>query len=247
MSKIKIISSIIFASCIAQAGATEIQQVPLEIRTVTSNPAQHLGIEVWMQWWDGLHNIAIEANKATAEEIQAPLGLNWGASVETLTVVNGAKNIGRTDERTELYELKKTPITLTDFDNTIALVDKKYGLVKIVMIKNFNGDLLGSDGVKFYNKYKKTLSKKYGSGSSYEYMGRKLYDNSDEFYQCLAYSGCGSYMTTFEPNKNQFIAVRLSGTSRGKGQLIIGYESSKFYTAEDERNAVNDESAEKGL
>ena len=77
------------------------------------------------------------------------------------------------------------------------------------------------------------LSKKYGAPkSSWEQVGLDLYKDSDEFYQCLKYDGCGQYVSLYE-YAGGYISLQIKGVSRGKGYLMIGYESPAFYAAKD--------------
>lgn len=70
---------------------------------------------------------------------------------------------------------------------------------------------------------KSKLTAKYGTPTnSYEYIGRKLWDEYDEFYQCLAYSGCGAWISLFESKAGESIALQLNASVAGKVLSRLG-------------------------
>lgn len=88
-----------------------------------------------------------------------------------------------------------------------------------------------------------------GKPVSYEYIGRKLYTESDEFYQCLRYQGCRSYVSFYSPIKGSDvgISVSLQGIKRGNGNLNIVYESMGFVKYRDEQKQAEKLDMQKGL
>ncbi|ORQ01223.1 hypothetical protein B7971_18490, partial [Vibrio cholerae] len=116
-------------------------------------------------------------------------------------------------------------------ENYVA-VTYKGRLVKVAaMSTDFTDDIYGLKGKSNYEQVKSLLTKKYGSPSThYERVGGDLYDDADEFYQCLDYSGCGAYLSIFD-YAGGVISVQLKGKRRGEGFLTIGYESPQFLMA----------------
>ena len=138
------------------------------------------------------------------------------------------------------------PFSKADFFQLLFVPNS--GLQKVVMIgKDITDDLYGSSGKADYSKLKKALTKKYGDKfKSFEYIGLDLYDESDEFYQCLAYSGCGSHSSFWIDGLNGTIVLSLNGLSRGKGFLKLVYESKDWSRHLDEmkndQDSINDDS-----
>lgn len=101
------------------------------------------------------------------------------------------------------------------------------GLQKVMMFEEtIDGDSTGSEGKSRYGKLKSALAKKYGEPKSYEWIGLKLYDERDEFYQCLEYDGCGSYASYWVNDQLLgTIVVKINGLRRGEGWIQLTYES----------------------
>ncbi|EJA5988494.1 hypothetical protein P4Q63_002928 [Salmonella enterica] len=190
---------------------------------------------------------SVFADATELTDITAPLGLNWGENASELIKDNGASQVYESG-RMKVYALKNTPVKLPGFD-TEVIVDDKYGLVKVLLSKDVSDDMTGFEGLHIYKEYKKILSEKYGKPVSYEYIGRKLYTESDEFYQCLRYQGCGSYVSFYSPIKGSDagISVFLQGIKRGDGKLNIVYESMGFVKYRDEQKQAEKLDMQKGL
>ncbi|ECK2143371.1 hypothetical protein FQW43_27400 [Salmonella enterica subsp. enterica serovar Enteritidis] len=190
---------------------------------------------------------SVFADVTEATDIPAPLGLRWGVNASELIKENEASQVYESG-RIKFYVLKNTPIKIPGFD-TEAIVDDKYGLVKIILSKDISDDINGIEGLGIYKEYKKALKEKYGKPVSYEYIGRTLYTESDEFYQCLHYKGCGAYFSTFSPVKDSdaAISIDLQGTRRGEGTLKIVYESMGFIKYLDEKKQAEKLDMQKGL
>lgn len=178
---------------------------------------------------------------AVADEgYQAPLGLQWGESKETAVSKYNASPADRGDARMKLFALGNPPIRVPGFNDYYGLFDDKYGLVKILVAETITEDAYGTTGIEEYKKLKDILAKKYGKPTGqYEYIGKKVYKNSDEFYECLAYQGCGAYTAFYKPAGGGTIGLEMHGKSRGEGFITVSYESTLFNkaTKEEERDA----------
>lgn len=180
--------------------------------------------------------------------IAAPLGLKWGESKESIIKNYNATPADKNDTRIKLYSLANPPIKVPGFDEIYGVVDDKYGLVKVVMIESIHKDAYGSQGIEEYKKYSAILTKKYGKPSDkFEYTGKELYKESDEFYQCLNYQGCGAYFSFYKTPGKAVIGLELKGKRRGEGYLSINYESSLFDKVIQERDGDSNDKAEQGL
>ena len=173
------------------------------------------------------------------ESFPEPFGLNWemgeaelqAAGFSHLTDMDGLK----------VFSSVSAPKAWSKGESYAAVVYQDR-LVKVIASSiDFENDVYGTDGKKAYNDLKNLLTKKYGSPSSeIERIGLKLYDDSDEFYQCLEYSGCGAYITLYQVSGGT-IGLQLKGKHRGKGYLTIQYESPEFSAAKAGVDAVQKE------
>lgn len=109
-------------------------------------------------------------------------------------------------------------------------------------------DIFGSEGKKKFAALKEGLIKKYGNPSNeMERVGLELWDEPDEFYQCLAYNGCGLWIAIFEHKESgQNIVLSLKGLRRGEGLIELTYEGpmwSKVIYELEQRKLKADDSA----
>ena len=105
-------------------------------------------------------------------------------------------------------------------------VDPELGLGRIIWFSDdIINDASGAAGKERYFKYKALLSEKYGEpATSGEIIGRELWTEADEFYQCLAYDGCGMYFAVWSSDDGLDVALQLKGLRRGKGYIEVTYE-----------------------
>lgn len=90
---------------------------------------------------------------------------------------------------------------------------------------HFTNDPTGSAGKERFEALTSTLTEKYGKPSDkYQTVGNKLFKEYDEFYQCLANSGCGMWISIYAP-VDKDISVELKGLRRGSGYIVLTVES----------------------
>lgn len=186
------------------------------------------------------------SSPAFAVTIEAPGGLKWG---ETITEI---KSKGVTFEEctptdnAATCKTKKVPKSLSfaDFYQLIFVDDR---LQKVLITgTTIENDPYGTEGKNLYSKINSQLTDKYGTHEDdSELDGLKLYTGRDEFYQCLAYRGCGLWAKWW--SKDGVVVVRLHGIRRGKGWLEITYESPKWSEISDSFNAAKDANDADGL
>ncbi len=93
--------------------------------------------------------------------------------------------------------------------------------------------------------YKNAVSKKYGPAGddlTTEMVGLSLYKDSDEFYECLKYSGCGYYTAIWKVNTGGAINVTIKGSARGTGWVELQYEGPEWSSSLDRIRAAEAES-----
>ncbi len=165
----------------------------------------------------------------TAEKFPEPFGLTWNM---TETDLRGIGFSPATDDGDlSILTSVSAPKAWSKAESYFAVTYKgklvKAGATSV----NFTNDIYGSEGKAEFARLKALLTKKYGAPqSSYERIGGKLYDEADEFYQCLEYAGCGAYLATFEM-VGGLIGLQLEGKRRGEGYIRLLYESPEFSIA----------------
>lgn len=175
-------------------------------------------------------------------------GTKWGSTVDELKS-NGAVIIKKKDDgRLSIYSATSLPKNISIAETYQIIFHHGHGLQKIQMIsKDISNDPSGMEGKSLYAKLKDGLINKYGQpGVERESTGNKLFEEDDEFYQCLAYAGCGAWIAFFKIPPNANVAIELKGLKRGKGYITLTYEGPKWDGIVDEnrRNkAISDSSA----
>lgn len=179
------------------------------------------------------------------ESFPAPFGLQWGMSEASLEKLG----FSRVDEPEGLTVLSSVsvPKAWSKGEMYIAVTYQGRLVKAIVTSEAFSDDIYGVQGKREYEHMKVLLADKYGSPEKhYEIVGRELFDEPNEFYQCLNYAGCGGYLSFYKFSGGT-IALQLSGRGRGEGYLKITYESPLFFEAKDDVAKHNAESDEKAF
>lgn len=166
----------------------------------------------------------------------APFGLNWGMTEEELKDKGVQLVLLEEDSHFKHFKTESLPQNISIAEAYSISLSKNYGLQHVSMVYRISDDVYGRDGKKLYDRIKESLIEKYGSPTfTYEKIGLKLYDESDEFYQCLAYTGCGGWISVYELKNKVNIGLRLTGSGRGKGALGLIYEGPNWTDAKEEQ------------
>ena len=182
----------------------------------------------------------------SAVEVTAPFGLDWGQSKRFITLKGvQIKDCAPIANGLESCQASNLPKAISFGDIYKLIFDSEKGLQKTQLLgEDITNDAYGTEGKRLYSKLKNTFIKKYPSSeykhSSYEWIAKELYKDSDEFYECLDYDGCGSW-ATYILGKGSII-VELKGLSRGKGWLAMTHESPEWADIIDKANSREDES-----
>ena len=163
---------------------------------------------------------------------EGPFGTKWGSSIQELKDLNVTCSQEKPDLANNLISCttNSLPKDTSIKEFYYILFSNNYGMQKVSMIsKSITDDITGTEGKNIYNKYKNILMSKYSVPSSeYEYTGKELYDEYDEFYQCLDYEGCGKHISFFKSKEDNFITLELKGLSRGTGYITLTYEGPQW-------------------
>lgn len=151
-------------------------------------------------------------------------GLRWKSSRDEITKSGIALTKYNSEKNISVYKATSLPKPLSDAMAYMLFFDNEK-LVKVSMVgETITDDLLGTKGKKRFETIKQILKNKYGKPTSNtQKTGNVVYEEEDEFYECLAYDGCGLWLTSFKtPTKSFFL--RLLGTGRGTGYIALQIE-----------------------
>lgn len=165
-------------------------------------------------------------------EKEAPFGLKWGMSEEQLESEGITLTEATREEGVVSYTTSELPRNLSEIDFYQVFFSEKRGLQKITVLgETIKNDARGSKGKETFDYYVDIVSDRYGQPTQeIDYIGIKLYKDPDEFYQCLAYDGCGLWATLWEERKGVNSMVQVKGISRGEGFVTIHIEGPKWKT-----------------
>lgn len=188
--------------------------------------------------------LAVLACSLAQAQSSAPFGLKWGSPLikancsSISTELNGLARVCKTT---------KVPKAVP-YAESYALIYSSSGLVKVTALGvDITGDAYGTEGTAVYEKVKAALTKKYGEPSDvYERMFVNLYTESDEFYQCLNYEGCGVMASVWD-TPGMSVSVGIVGVARGVGFIKIAYEHTKFNEMLSQRDAMEETALDSGL
>lgn len=180
---------------------------------------------------------------ATAEDqaVEAPFGLEWGAEKGALRGDGIILSDCKSEGWVEYCTTESVPKNLSVAESYVLYFSKEYGLQKVLMVgETFTNDVYGIAGKDRYAKLKGALDSKYSGATSYEYVGRTVYNESDEFFQCLDYAGCGNWGTYWTDNIKGSVVLELMGLRRGSGFVKLSYEGELWSRAISEKDKVED-------
>lgn len=160
-----------------------------------------------------------------ADGDEALFGLRWGMTVAEVKSAGVALTKTKGDRNLDVYKAPSMPKNLSDFES-YGLVFADGKLAKIWGIsKDISNDPSGSSGKERFETLRAALLQKYGQPRfNSQTVGNKLFKEYDEFYQCLKYSGCGHWFSSFE-SPDKVLSIELKGLSRGTGYLDITAEA----------------------
>ena len=157
---------------------------------------------------------------------EAMFGLTWGMSPEQVKASGVVLEEKFRQHNFSVFRTERLPKNLNDAKFYVLIFDESLGLCKVVMtgttIKN---DPYGMSGKQRFEELEKILTEKYHQQPmSSKTIGIKLWDDPDEFYQCLAYDGCGLWGSVFLTD-TKYIGLKLEGIERGMGYIEITVEA----------------------
>jgi hypothetical protein len=164
-----------------------------------------------------------------AQSAPAPFGLQWGMEVSGLTErYMPLQSTTRTGDLT-VVNLTKAPRAPAETYLVNLLFDREMGLVKVRwMSTDIKGDATGKNGRRKYREVRQYVVDSYGEPTDEALViGARLFDQDDEFYQCLAYEGegCGVWSAIWEQGPSGGILLSIEGLGPGSGFVQLDFES----------------------
>jgi len=174
-------------------------------------------------------------NKPTPDQNNV-FGMEFGISLETAKSLGLVASFMKEEGGIGWYKVTALPKHPKETDTVLAAFTSD-GLQKVVWIsEEITGDAYGIEGKQKFAYYEDIMTEKYGLPSkeiSLKLTGLSLYKDSDQFYQCLAYEGCGNWSAGWDGSFG-IVILRLASTgSRGTGWIQITYEGPKWGAAVD--------------
>lgn len=169
--------------------------------------------------------VTILSNLADAE-VTAPFGLTWGQTQSEIRAMNIQLDCDPPSSRFTTCSATTMPSSVSFAEFYGLMFDRDEGLQKAILVgSDITNDVSGAKGKENFNSIRDVLANKYGEWEGIETIGNDLYDEYDEFYQCLNYDGCGMWASYWQADAGGFVFLELVGQSRGTGYLKLTYES----------------------
>jgi len=171
---------------------------------------------------------------------EAMFGLNFGQTPKEIRALGTTLILKNANNNLSSYSCTSLPKN-TSSAESYTLIFSNDSLVKIIMIGvDIVNDVYGNEGKEVFMNTLELLKKKYTLDLFRTDLGLTLYNELDEFYQCLAYDGCGLYAATLK-NNTKNISLQLKGLERGKGYLLLTIEAEPEFTIalEKSKNITN--------
>lgn len=162
----------------------------------------------------------------------AMFGLKWNMTKAQVQNTGAVLKMEQRDGNIVMYSCPSLPKNVSIAESYL-LIFYKDSLVKLTMSsKNFTDDDYGTEGKSKFSDIESVLLSKYpyfinddGSPMKLQISGRYLYEDPNEFYQCLDYgSSCGWWTAVFQDD-NKAICLELKGLRRGTGYINMTIES----------------------
>ena len=181
-----------------------------------------------------------------AEENNAMFGLKWKMSQQQIKAIGISIERISSDKNLSTYKTYKLPKPIS-FGESYYLIFDESELVKLGMYsETIENDPYGTKGKELFERIIALMNKTYKLDKTYCTTGNELYEESDEFYECLRYKGCGMWVATFS-DTNKHIIVELRGLRRGTGFLVITAESNYFDNSSEKYENLKNEDDSKAF
>ena len=165
-----------------------------------------------------------------------PFGLKWGMHPGQLSSLDiEITDSSRTNDLT-VVTAEEIPDAFAETKSVNLLFDRRLGLVKVRWTSlDIEADPTGTTGRAKYGEMRAIIMDALGEPTDETLVvGARLFDQEDEFYQCLAYEGCGVWSALWENSPSGGVLLSVEGTGPGQGFVQIDYESANWQDAADQ-------------
>ena len=162
-----------------------------------------------------------------------PFGLKWGMQQGDLSEHGiKVKDRSKAGELT-VVNAEEVPDAYAETKMVSMLFDRELGLVKVRWTSyDIEADPDGTLGRSKYGEMKAIIASQLGEPTDETLVvGARLFDQEDEFYQCLAYEGCGVWSALWEHAPSGGVLLSVEGVGAGRGFVQIDYESANWQEA----------------
>jgi hypothetical protein len=169
--------------------------------------------------------LAMSLTSLSHADGDALFGLQWLASPQQVKDLGVSLELQTSSESVSIYKTDSLPKNHSMAESYNLLFYRDSVLVKILMAsKSITQDIYGTEGKEAFQGICNQISLKNKITNKICYSGKNLYEENDEFYQCLKYEGCGRWVAFFHSD-NKDIMLELRGLGRGSGYLRITAEA----------------------
>jgi hypothetical protein len=182
----------------------------------------------------------IFASSTLAQEaiIQPSFGITWEDTKEDVI----SEHPGATERRQGVFDLitisgEASPDLPSNTDSLTYVFHDDFGLVKVNWASDdITNDLFGTAGIALFEQLRESLSKRLGEATMITFTGQVLWNERDEFYQCLNHAGCGAHAAFWSTESESGAMLELKGLSRGTGYILYAVQHPNFEVALEQRS-----------
>lgn len=170
--------------------------------------------------------VALAVAGAAAAADDGPFGLRWGMTLDELrqrgTAIRKDTLLWGAVRSVSVARVAAAPADTTSMN---LAFDPELGLQRVIWYREVKNDRRGEKGRRVYAALKMSLLARYGRPDiGDEIVGLVLFDEPEDFYQCLAYEGCGVWASEWDPPNSGSVELAIEGVSRGSGVVVLTYQ-----------------------
>ncbi len=216
----------------APAKGKAVEEVPVE-ETVEETTDVEVTPEGVVEETDTVVEEETMEEEVVEDTTLIPFGLKWGMQQGDLSDLGIKVKERSKSGALTVVSSEEIPDAYADTKMVSMLFDRELGLVKVRWISyDIEADPNGSLGRSKYGEMKAIIASQLGEPTDETLVvGARLFDQEDEFYQCLVYEGCGVWSALWEHAPSGGVLLSVEGTGPGSGFVQIDYESANWQEA----------------
>jgi len=172
----------------------------------------------------------VAAVPVTAYADQAPFGLHWGDTLDSLRDRGVTLEGERSNGELTLFRVNGLRTEPADTSALRVVISKKLGLERVIWLsKDIDDNAFGKKGIQAYRDRQAKMSEDFGDPSEHsEESGVVQYTRPDQFYQCLATDGCGDYVTRWRTEDGDVYLRLIANRTADRGALQAIYDGPEW-------------------